>query len=116
MTKAMKRLLSLAVALIMILSMIPAVYAAEGEEQTTPAYQAPSKTYEAAEWIEVGTGEDLIVQMKNGANVNATANNSKVMGIRLTDDITLSKETTGCTLATTIKQRPTVATRLWCWT
>ena len=85
--KVTKRLLSLLVSAVMVLSMIPAVYA---EEAAAP-YQTPSKTYEAAQWVEVGTVAELKAALTNNAGVNAEANADKVMGLRLTADITVTK-------------------------
>ena len=80
--------------------MIPAVSATENESEapvqpTRGAALGASKTYEADEWVEVGDGATLISKMGNGSGVNASANAGKVMGIRLTDDITLTSTTKG---------------------
>lgn len=106
MAKNLKKLLSLVLAMIMVLSLIPAVYATEtGEEGTTESETeetvtyAPSQTYEADEWIEVSTAEDLISYTAAGADkdeksINAEAYKGKTVGLKLMDDLAIETNTT----------------------
>ena len=105
MAKNLKKLLSLVLAMIMVLSLIPAVSAAETDEEVTTEPETeetvtytPSKTYEADEWIEVETAEEFLALTASGTTVdalsiNAEANKGKVIGLKLMDDISIETTT-----------------------
>ena len=118
MAKNLKKLLSLVLAMIMVLSLIPAVSATETTEPeatepaatepvaTEPAATEPeetsnwipSKTYEAEEWIEIQTAEDFISYFAGNAtmdekSINVDANKGKTIGLRLMDDIAVATDT-----------------------
>ena len=86
MKKFAGRLMSLMVTAAMVLSMVPVAFAAE-----TANYQTPTKSYEADEWIAVGTVSELKNALSNGGGASAADKEGLVMGVRLTQDITIDK-------------------------
>ena len=105
MTKTLKKVLSFVLAMVMVLSLIPAVYATETTQPSVGGDvgtrgPAPSKTYDADEWIEVNSAEDLLALTASGTamdarSINAEANKGKTIGLKLMGDIAI--ETTSTT-------------------
>lgn len=96
MANTLKKLLSLAVAVIMVLSMIPAVSAEETvtPEGTESKTYTPSKTYEADKWIEVKTADELIALTgQDAASINVAGNKGMTVGLKLMNDISIETST-----------------------
>ena len=98
--KLTKRMLSLLLTVVMVLSMIPAVYAA-GEAATEETWTPnPSQTYAVdGDWIEISTGAELHSLLANGSgkdpkSINIPENEGKTIGIRLTADIATKRDKT----------------------
>ena len=99
MANTLKKLLSLVMAVIMVLSLIPAVSAEEAEApKATEEGWIPTPsgaTYAVEEWFEVSTAEELMAYLSTTAlndpkSINIKENEGKTFGIRLMDDITLN--------------------------
>ena len=91
-----KKFLALLIVLVMVLSMIPAVSAAESNENTwTPK---PTKTYAYDVLMEVGTEEVFLAALTNNKGASHPDYAGKVVCVRLTADITVDDSAGGTRL------------------
>ena len=92
--RAIKRVLSLLLAMVLVLSMVPAVFA---ETEAAADHQSPTGTYATDKWYEVGTVEELKTAMDNNNGANVSENAELTAGVKLTADLTVTAENAGKT-------------------